>query len=106
MKKKATARKTVGKAAGRRYCGLAPTPERRFDANVSPGRARAIVANSSKWANGTVLNYYFMGGPASQKAAMRKAFGVWKSLGIGIQFKEVTNRDDAQIRIAFADDGS
>ena len=106
MKKKATTRKPVGPTVGRRYCGLATTPERRFDANVSPGRARAIVLNGSKWANGTVLNYYFMGGPASQKGAMRKAFDVWKSLGIGIRFNEVSNREDAQIRIAFADDGS
>ena len=94
------------KPAGQRFCGLAPTPERRFNANVSPGRARAIIDNQAKWVNGTTLNYYFIGGPNSQKAAMRKAFKAWDDIGIGLKFNEVSDLDDSQIRIAFLDDGS
>jgi hypothetical protein len=73
---------------------------------VSPGRARAVIQNQEKWVNGTTLNYYFIGGPTSQKAAMRKAFKVWEDVGIGVKFNELSDREDAQIRIAFADDGS
>ena len=102
MKKKAS----KAKPAGRRFCGLAPTPDRRFSANVSPGRARAVIDNQAKWVNGTTLNYYFIGGPNSQKTAMRKAFKAWDDVGIGLKFNEVSDRDDSQIRIAFLDDGS
>jgi hypothetical protein len=37
---------------------------------------------------------------------VRKAFKVWKDRGIGINFEEVTERAQAEVRIAFADDGS
>lgn len=90
----------------RRFCSIAPVPDRVLGPSVGPTRARAIFANQSKWANGTTLYYYFRKGPNSQKAAMRKAFGVWEAVGIGIAFKEVSDQDQAQIRIAFENDGS
>ena len=106
MKKKASKSTSKSVLSAKRFCGLAPTPERRFSASVSPGRARALIDNQAKWVNGTTLNYFFIGGPNSQKTAMRKAFKVWEDVGIGLQFKEVTDRDDSQIRIAFENDGS
>lgn len=84
-----------------------------------------IVKNSNKWVNGTVLHYYFFDkatdganldgtqtwktwkGGKKQMDVVRKAFGVWKQIGIGLEFKEVKNREEAEIRIGFMeDDGS
>jgi len=90
----------------RRFCSLVRTPDRLFGASVGPMRARAIIDNQNKWVNGTTLHYVFRKGPEQQKNAMRKAFGLWEAVGIGIGFKEVTDEDDAQIRIAFENDGS
>jgi hypothetical protein len=41
------------------YCSMPQVPERTFDASVTPGRARLIQMLGNKWANGTVLHYYF-----------------------------------------------
>jgi hypothetical protein len=89
-----------------RFCDLKTNPQRRFERNVSPTRAESIISNESKWVNGTVLSYYFFTGPETQKNAMRKAFKIWQDVGIGISFKEVTDRDAADIRIDFKNDGS
>ena len=40
-------------------------------------------------------------GPKRQRDVVRKAFKAWKNLGIGLEFKEVANREDAEIRIGF-----
>jgi hypothetical protein len=78
--------------------------------------------------NGTVLHYYFFDKPTdgemvffndgtsefrtwtapdTQKDAVRQAFQRWSNLGIGLQFVEVTTRDEAEVRIGFMDgDGS
>lgn len=103
MKRQAAQSKTP---ALKRFCGLRESPRRQFGANVGPMRAAAILNNQQKWVNGTTLSYWFFSGPATQKAAMRKAFKKWMDVGIGIRFKEVASRDDSHIRIAFADDGS
>ncbi|HMP80727.1 MAG TPA: M12 family metallopeptidase, partial [Pirellulaceae bacterium] len=87
-------------------CGLRPTPPRMFAADVGANRAAAIIVQQNKWVNGTTLRYWFFPGPATQKQAMRRAFKVWQDVGIGLRFAEVNSRDDAQVRIAFANDGS
>jgi hypothetical protein len=92
-------------------------------------RTHAIVSQANKWANGTVLHYYFFNdkkrdfsqveqpdhrlrtetwvGSAAQQDVVRQAFAIWKAVGIGLEFVEVKHREDAEIRIGFmAGDGS
>jgi len=84
---------------------------------------------ANKWANGTTLHYSFFTDPEAhgqkvtfangkqewrtwvgaevQRQIVRKAFATWKSLGIGLEFKEVQNLAEAEIRIGFMQgDGS
>jgi hypothetical protein len=98
-------------------------------ASISQSRANAIIVGANKWANGTVLHYYFFDNPATdasdveyadhsrqrlpwvgaaaQQSVVRWAFAQWKALGIGLEFKEVANREEAEIRIGFlSTDGS
>lgn len=86
------------------------------------GRAQAILVNRSKWVNGTVLHYYFFDLDSdgedvvasngttqwrpwttddAHKGLVRAAFESWRSLGIGLEFKEVDEREEAEIRIGF-----
>lgn len=108
------------------FCAMPDVPERELSPNVNPSRAFAIRSLSTKWVNGTVLRYYFFDktsdgtrlfqngstrffswrGTESSKNRVRNAFKKWKSLGIGLQFEEVRNRQDAEVRIGFMrDDG-
>src|SRR5688500_9285907 len=78
--------------------------------------------------NGTILRYYFFDkksvgdnvrmsdvtmkwktcvGYDTERNVECKDFKAWKELGIGLDFVEVDNRDEAEIRIGFMnDDGS
>lgn len=90
----------------REYCAVPEVPERVFGPEVSAERARLIRVMAKKWVNGTVLHYYFFdgspwGGDAAHKDVVRRAFESWKNLAIGLEFKEVSSRDDAEIRIGF-----
>jgi Astacin (Peptidase family M12A) len=90
------------------YCSQPEVPERKFDESVNPMRASIIITNSAAWVNGTVLKYYFFrnenpifrGAPAQQEV-VRNAFRIWKNVGVGIGFQEVSNIEEAHIRIAF-----
>ena len=94
------------------YCTVPEIPEREFGPEVSIERASLIRTISKKWVNGTVLHYYFFDTPGwkagdDQKKIVRQAFDKWKKIGIGIEFKEVSSANDAEIRIGFAQgDGS
>ncbi|MDA1315618.1 MAG: M12 family metallopeptidase [Acidobacteria bacterium] len=82
------------------------SPPREFGPNVDPNRAALILVNENKWVNGTELHYYFFtggpwGGSKAQQDVVREAFANWKELGIGLEFHEVTDRDEAEIRIGF-----
>ena len=112
----------------RRYCSIKKPEPKVLNENISGKRARLILQNSNKWANGTTLYYYFFDkktdgafvklddgtrewkpwkGNKNQMAAVRKGFRMWEDVGIGLQFKEVKKREEANIRIAFMeDDGS
>jgi hypothetical protein len=91
-------------------------------AHIDPARARAIFQNSKKWVNGTELKYYFFDQQSDgdyryyadgtrewvpwtadddQKDAVRQAFDIWQEVGIGLTFKEVARREEAEIRIGF-----
>jgi hypothetical protein len=58
--------------------------------------------------NGTVLHYCFFGSgthfavPKTQADAIRGAFTTWKQAGIGLDFKEVGQLRDAEVRIGFS----
>ena len=88
------------------YCAVPETPERTFGPEVSAERARLIRVISKKWVNGTVLHFYFFegspwGADNAQKDVVRRAFEMWKNLGIGLEFKTVSSPEDAEIRIGF-----
>ena len=104
------------------YCSLPAAPERMLGAEVHESRASLILLYGNKWVNGTVLKYYFFDKETDgkyiftadgtrqwrpyttnekEKDVVRKAFETWKNLGIGLEFKEVDSRDEAEIRIGF-----
>jgi hypothetical protein len=105
-----------------RYCTLPPQPIRSLPSEWPLERQRAIIVGSSKWVNGTVLHFYFFDedadgeevpkpdgsvrfvswvGAEEQREVVREAFQAWKDLPLGLQFEEVDDRNDAEIRIGF-----
>ena len=104
------------------YCSLPPRPARRLSPGISGLRTRAILVNESKWVNGTVIRYYFFDRDSdgesvvlddgstewrpwktdeAHKALVREAFQAWKGIGIGLDFLEVDQREEAEVRIGF-----
>ncbi len=79
---------------------------------ANPLRASAILSTQSKWVNGTVLHYcFFTAGhfflPKIQADAVRDAFAKWKGAGIGLEFQEVSQLSEAEVRIGYSTtDGS
>ncbi len=124
IKKKTRVRRTkkvsASKAekAGRKFCDMPEMALRQVPQDVDPGRAAFILDMDNIWVNGTVIHYCFFEhakhdspekwtGSAADKRAVRKAFKEWKDLGIGLEFVEVRNLDEAEIRIGFdQDEGS
>lgn len=105
-----------------RYCGLTPEPPPIMPAGLDSGRVRALIAGDARWVNGTVLHYFFFDqqtdtslvklpdgtvedaswvGAPDQEEAVRRAFQSWRELGIGLEFREVSDRSEAEIRIGF-----
>ena len=125
---KPTQKQNKTSPSARRYCSTKKPEPKVLNENISGKRARLIIQNATKWANGTTLYYYFFDkntdgayvtyedgtkewrpwkGSANQVVAVRKGFKMWEAVGIGLRFKEVKKREEAQIRIAFMeDDGS
>lgn len=80
---------------------------------ADPRRARAIISTRDKWVNGTVLHYCFFGAgnhfsvPKVQADAVRDAFAKWKAVGIDLEFVEVNQLSEAEVRIGYSTaDGS
>lgn len=95
---------------------------------LDPERSFAILETYQKWVDGSVLTYYFFDedtdgseqkdangqvswiswrGKDHQKQQIRQAFKAWKDLGINLEFKEVSDRRNAVIRVGFMEgDGS
>ncbi len=94
------------------FCSLPSVPEHQLPEDIDPHRAFLIIANDKKWVNRTILHYCFLDNPLSwrgeenQKQAVRQAFTTWKNLGIGLEFVEVNNPSEAEIRIGFQRGGS
>ncbi len=105
-------KKGGGRSKDFRVCSLPNIPPRKFDENVSTDRARSIISLGDYWVNQTNLRYYMFdsgpfGGAANQREVVRRAFQVWKDIGIGVNFTEVDSVDDAELRIGFLrNDGS
>lgn len=95
----------------RRMCSLPPSRERQFSTVLDPRRLSLLQSLDRKWVNGTVLHYAFFDGhpvwdaAENQKDVVRQAFETWKDVGIGLDFEEVANLADAEIRIGFQQDG-
>lgn len=93
------------------HCRMPKEPPREMDPSISMERARLVRISSVKWVNETVLHYYFFDTPLfgagnDQKDMVRRAFEIWKDVGIGVSFKEVTDINAAEVRIGFlAGDG-
>lgn len=116
------AEKEEEKNQGRFYCALHEKPARVFAPGVTREREQLINRLGKKWLNGTVLRYYFFDrqtdgqtvmfadgrtgwqtwiGADAQKDVVRRGFDMWKEVGVGIDFKEVPDREEAEIRIGF-----
>jgi hypothetical protein len=108
--KKSSAIAKHGKVAGKPFCKnlLRPVPQLPPAVTADPRRAAAIILGKGKWANGTVLHYCFFGGgsryavPKPQADAVRAGFAKWKAIGIGLDFQEVNQLSEAEVRIGFS----
>src|SRR5215212_3331325 len=122
-RKSTSSRKAASKAAAKPaveyarkpMCRNLPRPVPQLPPAVAadPRRASAILATRTKWVNGTVLHYCFFKGsshfavPAAQATAIRGAFAKWKAIGIGLEFQEVNQLSEAEVRIGYSTaDGS
>ncbi len=92
------------------HCSTPPEPPLDLPASMPLDRQQALMTGANKWVNGTVLHYAFFDnaahrgwGPASdaQTDAVREAFRTWKETGIGLEFQEVSDLAEAEVRIAF-----
>jgi hypothetical protein len=90
------------------YDRLLPKDLRRaipFQALPGPGRrTRAIAVAGKMWINGSTLRIRFLGGNASQHAVVKQFAPQWTDHA-NLHF-DFTQAPDAEIRIAFADDGA
>lgn len=103
----------TGDAARSIYTCTQPEVENRpLPGDINPRRLRLVRNNEKKWVNGTILHYYFFDKPTdgrngswigaeNQKRAVRRAFKEWKDIGIGLEFREASAREEAEIRIGF-----
>lgn len=92
--------------AARHVCSLPVLPKRKFEAGVSPDREQAILSTGDKWINGTNIHYFLysdgrFGGASDERDVVHQAFQVWKDAGIGLNFIEVSDIQDAELRIGF-----
>ncbi len=118
-------RKTPPVTTERRYCSQPIVPEPVFAAGMNPYRLRDILMMRHKWTNFTKIRYYFFDrasdrsllrfsdgsqrhrtwvGSKAQEDAVRAGFEIWKSVGIGLEFEEVSSREEADVRIGFLQD--
>ncbi len=92
------------------FCSMPEIPARQFDHDVSPHREHLIRLIDKKWVNGTKIRYYFFPngpfmGDNTHRDFVREAFKIWKDVGIGLQFEEISDIEEAEVRIGFLRDG-
>ena len=89
------------------FCSIPIVPERQLQEDIDPNRIFLIRISEKKWVDYTVLHYCFLDVPNNwlgeerQKMAVREAFVTWKNAGIGLEFVEVDDPSEAEIRIGF-----
>lgn len=78
-----------------------------------PRRMYQLFSRHQLWVNHTVIKYYLDTNTNvprvniwDMQEAVRSGFGEWKSLGLGLDFKEVKDARDAEIRVSFQAGGS
>lgn len=91
----------MSKKTARPACTVKPRTPRIIPPGMTDERMRLLRLLATKWVNGTVLHYWFFNGPAPQLQAVRDAFTEWKALKIGLEFVEVQNSSEAEVRIGF-----
>ena len=94
--------------SGLLQCAMPQVPERVLESGLSSHRMEIIRYIEKKWVNGTNLRYFFfdsgnLKGSSENVRFVREAFQIWKNVGIGLDFTEVTNIDEAEVRIGFLD---
>ncbi|WEO94035.1 M12 family metallopeptidase [Streptomyces sp. FXJ1.172] len=111
----------------RRLCSLPRQPAPCFAPGLTAERLGALLAGRRMWVNGTVLHYYFYddvrdasvipvpgtgelrrvpwAGGEAQRDAVRECLREWRELGIGVTFREVGDRHEAELRIGFQTGG-
>lgn len=82
-------------------------PQLPSSVTADPRRAAAIILGRGKWVNGTVLHFCFFNSghfavPNEQAEAIRSAFETWKAVGIGLKFQEVSQLNEAEVRIGYS----
>ena len=113
------------KEAAIEYCNLPVIADPPLDDTINADRADFIIRYRKKWTNGTRLHYFLFtdqsigsivpeddprgvwrtwAGSDAQYNKVRAAFQIWKDLGIGLDFEEVSRPQDAEIRIGFQQD--
>ena len=85
----------------RAHCAVRPCVERPLPLGLVDVRQRLIRLLAQKWVNGTVLHYAFLDGPEPQRQAVRDAFQEWKDQEIGLEFDEVDDPSESEVRVAF-----
>jgi hypothetical protein len=120
--------KTQNRFADIRYCSIKKPEPKILKDTVDSFRSKLIIQESNKWVAGTTLYYFFFNkktdgafvkqkggtkvwvpwqGSKNEMNAVRRGFRIWEKTGLGLRFKEVKKREDADIRVAFMeDDGS
>ena len=100
-------------ARAHRYCAMTYPKGYVGASGAADERSRLLRETRYKWLNGSLLRFWFFdqpkkwAGTETDRGVVRQAFRLWKALGIGLEFAEVENRQEADIRIAFgAGDGS
>jgi hypothetical protein len=115
-------RDDAGEVGPSPLCALPPMPDPVLPPGLAPDRLEAILDGRTKWVNGTVLHYYFFDRPTDgsrvrlsdgttrfvswvgsqvQQDVVREAFRKWADVGVGLEFREVRSRLEAEIRIGF-----
>ncbi|MEU8039448.1 M12 family metallopeptidase [Streptosporangium sp. NPDC049078] len=112
-----------------RHCSLPAYPAHAPPEGLHGRRRAALLSGRRAWLNGTVLHYCFLDGGRDggrdggqggrhdgghsdgysggergddgQRDAVRRGFQEWKDLGIGLEFAEVADRSEAELRIGF-----
>lgn len=95
------------------HCNTPPVAARMFAPGTDSARVEAVLLFGDKWLDGTELRYHFFEareswtGTDEDKDVVRSAFRRWKEAGIGLEFREVADPGEAEVRIGFDhDDGS